>query len=41
MAKDTTMIKVETKTRDDAKVKAEKKGMTLMGYIKMLVEKDK
>ncbi len=40
MAKETTLIRVETITKNMAKVAAEEKGMTLQGYIKMLVIKD-
>jgi hypothetical protein len=35
------MIKVETQTHKDAKKQAKDKGMTLQGYIKYLVNKDK
>lgn len=35
-----TMIKVLESTRALAKKKAKARGMTLYGYIKMLVEKD-
>ena len=35
------MIKVEDKVHEDAKSKAKELGMTLQGYIKMLVAKDK
>ena len=35
-----TMIKVLEETREIAKRKAKARGMTLYGYIKMLVEKD-
>lgn len=34
------MIKVLGETRDTAKKKAKARGMTLYGYIKMLVEND-
>lgn len=35
------MIKVDKDTHELAKNKAKSKGMTLQGYIKTLVEKDK
>jgi len=35
------MIKVEDKVHEDAKSKAKELGMTLQGYIKILIEKDK
>ena len=37
----TKMIKVDDKVHEEAKRKAEEKGMTLKGYIKHLVNKDK
>lgn len=35
------MIKVEDEVHEKAKQKAKQKGMTLQGYIKSLVDKDK
>jgi len=35
------IIKVEDKTHEQAKKQAKEKGMTLMGYIKILVKLDK
>lgn len=35
------MIKVEDDVHEEAKQKAKQKGMTLQGYIKMLVQGDK
>jgi len=39
--KEIKSIKVDAKVHEEAKAKAESKGMTLRGYIKLLVAGDK